>query len=195
MDPPLPPITIDQIQHGELSTLLEEDDYNLASMVNIKLYILIIMIITSLPNLLYPLSILLTQKKNFLFNLLCTSFFMQVITHLPFIFYITCLCTLHQVHSTPPITKKKYVEILLCYRWLFVKDDVFIGERHIFGAEVFLHYRQFFVTSDFVIGRVECSLLECLLHNMNNPNLINVTFLFSGTLLMKREPKSFMLGC
>ena len=40
LDPPLPPITIDQIQCGELSTLLEEDDYNLASMVNIKLYIL-----------------------------------------------------------------------------------------------------------------------------------------------------------
>ena len=37
MDPPLPAITADQIQCGELSTLLEEDDYNLASMVNIKL--------------------------------------------------------------------------------------------------------------------------------------------------------------
>ena len=32
------------------------------------------------------------------------------------------------VHSTPPITKKKYAEILLRYRRLFVKGDVFIGE-------------------------------------------------------------------
>ena len=52
--------------------------------------------------------------------------------------------------------KKKYAEILLCYRWLFVKGDVFIGERGIFGAEVFLHYRQFFIKSYFIIGRVEC---------------------------------------
>ena len=60
------------------------------------------------------------------------------------------------VHSTPPIMKKKYVEILLCYRQLFFKDDIFIGERGIFGAEVFLHYRQFFIKSNFIIGRVEC---------------------------------------
>ena len=52
--------------------------------------------------------------------------------------------------------EKKYAEILLCYRQLFVKDDVFIGERSIFGAEVFLCYRQFFIKSNFVIGRVEC---------------------------------------
>ena len=32
--------------------------------------------------------------------------------------------------------EKKYVEILLRYRWLFVKGDVFIGERGIFGAEI-----------------------------------------------------------
>ena len=37
--------------------------------------------------------------------------------------------------------KKKYAEILLCYRWLFVKGNVFIGERGIFGVEIFLHYR------------------------------------------------------
>ena len=55
------------------------------------------------------------------------------------------------------LQQKKYAEILLHYRWLFVKDDVFIGERGIFGAEVFLRYRQFFIKSDFVIGRVECS--------------------------------------
>ena len=61
LDPPLPPITIDQIQHGELSALLEEDDYNLASMVNIKLYILIILIITSLLNNIYPYFMLSLQ--------------------------------------------------------------------------------------------------------------------------------------
>ena len=41
--------------------------------------------------------------------------------------------------------------------WLFVKGDAFIGERGIFGAEVFLHYRRFFVKSNFVIGGVECN--------------------------------------
>ena len=41
--------------------------------------------------------------------------------------------------------EKKYVEILLHYRQLFVKGDVFIGEWGIFGAEVFLHYCQFFI--------------------------------------------------
>ena len=52
------------------------------------------------------------------------------------------------------------MEILLHYRQLFVKGDVFIGKRGIFGAEVFLHYRQFFVKSDFVIGRVECTCMK-----------------------------------
>ena len=52
--------------------------------------------------------------------------------------------------------EKKYAEILLHYWQLFIKDDIFIGERGIFGAEVFLRYRQFFVKSDFIIGRVEC---------------------------------------
>ena len=45
---------------------------------------------------------------------------------------------LHDVHLTPPITKKIYAEILPRYRRLFVKGDVFIGEWGIFGAEVFL---------------------------------------------------------
>ena len=48
------------------------------------------------------------------------------------------------------------MEILLRFRWLFIKDNVFIGERGIFGAEVFLCYRWFFVKSNFVIGGVEC---------------------------------------
>ena len=42
------------------------------------------------------------------------------------------------VHSTPVYNKNKYAEILLCYRQLFVKGDVFIGEWDVFGAEVFL---------------------------------------------------------
>ena len=33
-----------------------------------------------------------------------------------------------EIHSTPPITKKKHAEILLHYRWLFVKGNMFIGE-------------------------------------------------------------------
>ena len=37
--------------------------------------------------------------------------------------------------------EKKYAEILLRYRQLFIKDDIFIGEMSIFGAEVFLNYR------------------------------------------------------
>ena len=38
LNPPLPPITHEQILHGELASLLEEDDYNLTTMVNLKLY-------------------------------------------------------------------------------------------------------------------------------------------------------------
>ena len=45
--------------------------------------------------------------------------------------------------------EKKYAEILLRYRRLFVKGNVFISERGIFGAEVFLRYRRFFVKSNF----------------------------------------------
>ena len=47
-------------------------------------------------------------------------------------------------------------EILVRYRRLFVKGDVFICEWSIFGAEVFLRNSQFFVKGNFVIGRVEC---------------------------------------
>ena len=54
---------------------------------------------------------------------------------------------------------KKYVEIFVCYRCLFVMGDIIIGEWEIFGAEVFLRYSRFFVISDFVIGGVECTYL------------------------------------
>ena len=35
LDPPLPQISHDQVQHGELATLLTEEDYNLSTMVNL----------------------------------------------------------------------------------------------------------------------------------------------------------------
>ena len=50
------------------------------------------------------------------------------------------------------------MEILLHYRLLFIKGDVFISEWGIFGAEVFLHYSQFFVKGNFIIGGVECTI-------------------------------------
>ena len=62
----------------------------------------------------------------------------------------------NNIHSTLPIMKKKYAEILLHYRWLFVKGNVIIGEWGIFGVEIFLCYSQFFIKGNFVIGRVEC---------------------------------------
>ena len=62
-----------------------------------------------------------------------------------------------QLHSTPPIILKKYAEIFLRYRRLFVKGDVNIGEWGIFGVEIFLRYNRFFIKGDFVIGGVECT--------------------------------------
>ena len=38
-DPPLPPITKEPILHGNLATLLKEEDYNLATMVNSRFYL------------------------------------------------------------------------------------------------------------------------------------------------------------
>ena len=52
---------------------------------------------------------------------------------------------------------KKYVEILLHYRQLFINGHVIICEWGIFGVAIFLHYSQFFVKGDFVIGGVECN--------------------------------------
>ena len=65
---------------------------------------------------------------------------------------------MHELYSTLPIMKKKIAEILLCYRWLFIKGNVFIGEWEILGVEVFLHYNRFFVKGDFVMDGVECSM-------------------------------------
>ena len=50
--------------------------------------------------------------------------------------------------------------ILLCYRQLFVKGDVFISEWGIFGVELFLCYSPFFVKGDFIIGGVECTYIH-----------------------------------
>ena len=55
--------------------------------------------------------------------------------------------------------KKKYAQILLCYRQLFVKGNIIIGEWGIFGVLIFLRYSRSFVKGDFVIGRVECTTL------------------------------------
>ena len=52
--------------------------------------------------------------------------------------------------------EKKYAKILLCYRQLFIKGDVFIGVCGIFGADISLCYSRFFVKGDFVIGGVDC---------------------------------------
>ena len=67
--------------------------------------------------------------------------------------YFPFHCTLNSTYN------KKYAEIFLHYRWLFVKGNVIIGEWEIFGAEVCLHYSHFFVKDNFVIGGVECILM------------------------------------
>ena len=36
--------------------------------------------------------------------------------------------------------EKKYAELLLHYRQLFIKGNVIIGEWGVFGVEIFLHY-------------------------------------------------------
>ena len=46
--------------------------------------------------------------------------------------------------------EKKYVEILLRYRQLIIKGDVFIEEWGIFDAEVFLRCSQFFIKGNFL---------------------------------------------
>ena len=44
------------------------------------------------------------------------------------------------IHSTPTYNEKKYVGILLCYRLLFIKGNIIIGEWGMFGVEIFLCY-------------------------------------------------------
>ena len=52
--------------------------------------------------------------------------------------------------------EKKYAEIFLHYRWLFIKGNVFTGELEMVGAQVFLCYSRFFVKGNFIIDGVEC---------------------------------------
>ena len=70
------------------------------------------------------------------------------------------------IYTQLRLKRKKYAEILLRYRQLFVKGDVFIGEWDVFGAEVFLRYSQFFVKGDFIIGGVECM---SVIQSVNQP--------------------------
>ena len=44
------------------------------------------------------------------------------------------LFLIYTLNST--YNEKKYVEVFLHYRQLFIKGDIFIGEWEIFGAEV-----------------------------------------------------------
>ena len=48
LNPPLPPITREQILHSDLSELLEEPDYDLITMVNLKFYTIILLFTFSL---------------------------------------------------------------------------------------------------------------------------------------------------
>ena len=88
--------------------------------------------------------------------------------------------TLHIYTLNPTYNEKKYAEILLHYRQLFIKDNVFIGERSIFGAEVFLCFRRFFIKSDFFIGGAECIYRER--KEMNPPGQLSIEALHTITL-------------
>ena len=68
--------------------------------------------------------------------------------------WLTLTSTLNSAYN------KKNVEILLCYRQLFVKGDIIIDEWGIFGVEIFLHYSQFFIKGNFIIGRVESTTVN-----------------------------------
>ena len=65
-DPPLPPITKEQILHDELASLLIEKVYNLNTMVTVKLYILLF------NNYLFPSLNMFpyVYTYNYIFNLL-----------------------------------------------------------------------------------------------------------------------------
>ena len=84
--------------------------------------------------------------------------------------------TYHILHSTLPITKKKYVEILLHYRWLFIRGDVIICEWGIFSVDIFLHYSWFFIKGNFIIGRVQCTLHTLSIPIYLHKNIKNMNF-------------------
>ena len=89
--------------------------------------------------------------------------------------FIACLSAL-TLNST--YNEKKYAEILLHYRWLFIKGNVIIGEWGIFGVEIFLHYSQFFIKADFIIGGVECMsiIFKACLFNAHIFHLLKLYF-------------------
>ena len=63
----------------------------------------------------------------------------------------------HKITLNSTYNEKKYAEILLHYRQIFIVGDVFVGEWGIFGVDIFLCYSWFFVKGNFVIGGVECN--------------------------------------
>ena len=93
LDPPLLPIASNQILHGELSTLLEEDDYNLTTMVNSKFYTIY------LANYLFIHSLWSSQKQNN-FCLIITKDF----KHLTSLSLFSCILlhiSLYILHKVP----------------------------------------------------------------------------------------------
>ena len=86
---------------------------------------------------------------------------------------------LMRLYTLSSAYNKKYVQILLCYRQLFVKGDIIIGEWDIFGVEIFLHYIQFFVKGDFIIGGVECNVLAISTHNRCSGSSVRYVFWLS----------------
>ena len=96
----------------------------------------------------------------------------------------TCLFVAHTLNSA--YKEKKYAEILLQYRQLFVKGNIIIGEWGIFGVEIFLCYSWFFVKGDFVIGGVECVA--------NNMWRGSYSWLYCGIYMQKCMPV-WHIGC
>ena len=90
---------------------------------------------------------------NLLLELLILNLNIQK-SHTEFWGNLQCCSALYTLNSA--CNEKKYAEILLHYRWLFVEGNVIIGEWGMFGVEIFLRYSRFFVKGDFVIGGVGC---------------------------------------
>ena len=92
LDPPVSPITHEQILHGELASLLEEDDYNLTTMVNLKLYIIHFDNYLSLSSIACSIK---TSKSLLYYITLYTNIHQFTLAGYyasSLISYITCLC-------------------------------------------------------------------------------------------------------
>ena len=121
-------------------------------------------------------------------QLLCTQF-TDVSESLLITFWVVCflmmpqlfcrseslltVCTLNSAYN-----KNKYVEILLRYRQLFVKGNIIISERGLFGVEIFLHYSQYFIKGDFIIGRVQCNCTRMCFEFMTTNFLMPLQLVF-----------------